>query len=73
MADLYCSGWYMDMVTSAALFHLEIAAKMKQLKAMYILGQKLLGLDTDELDELQIRTYKSFLTLLHIFYVIRST
>ena len=49
----------MDMVTSAALFHLEIAArKMKQLKAMYILGQKLLGLDTDELDELQIGEYQ---------------
>ena len=45
----------MDMVTPAALFHLEIAArKMKQLKAMYILGQKLLGLDTDELDELEV-------------------
>ena len=41
IADLYCSGWYMDMVTSAAQFHLEMAAlKMKQLKAMYILGQK---------------------------------
>ena len=45
----------MDMVASAAQFHLEVAAlQMKNLKAMYILGQKWLGLDTDELDELQI-------------------
>ena len=55
IADLYCSGWYMDMVNEAALFHLEIAAKqLKSLKALAILGTKLLGQDTDELEDLEI-------------------
>ena len=43
------------MITEAAHFHLECAArKYQNLKAMFILAQKLLGLDTDELDELDI-------------------
>ena len=45
----------MDMIIEAAQFHLEIAArKYQNQKAMFILAQKLLGLDTDELDELEI-------------------
>ena len=45
----------MDMIADSALFHLETAArKYQNLKAMFILAQKLLGLDTDELDELEI-------------------
>ena len=76
IADLYCSGWYMDMVNEAALFHLEIAAKeLKSLKALAILGTKLLGQETDELEDLEIPkvvklflspSFQSYLTYLYI-------
>ena len=55
IADLYCSGWYMDMITESAEFHLKLSAvKFKNLKGMYVYGQKLLGLDTDELEDLEL-------------------
>ena len=45
----------MDLVTEAALFHLNIAAReYKNLKAMTILGTKLIGQDTDELEDLEV-------------------
>ena len=54
IADLYCSGWYMDMITEAALFHLKSASDLKSLKAMTMLGSKLLGQETDELEDLEV-------------------
>ena len=45
----------MDIVTESAEFHLKLAAmNFKNLKAMYVYGQKLLGLDTDELEDLEL-------------------
>ena len=45
----------MDLITEAAIFHLNIAAReYKNLKAMTILGTKLIGQETDELEDLQI-------------------
>ena len=45
----------MDMISEAAIFHLETAArKFKNIKAMTILGTKLLGQDTDELEDLEL-------------------
>ena len=56
----------MDMVTESAEFHLKLSAvKFKNLKGMYVYGQKLLGLDTDELEDLElekVRTTQSSLT-----------
>lgn len=60
IADLYCSGWYMDMISEAAIFHLETAArKFRNIKAMTILGTKLLGQDTDELEDLELPKVRS--------------
>ena len=43
------------MVTESAEFHLKLSAvKFKNLKGMYVYGQKLLGLDTDELEDLEL-------------------
>ena len=45
----------MDMITESAEFHLKLSAvKFKNLKGMYVYGQKLLGLDTDELEDLEL-------------------
>jgi len=61
IADLYCSGWYMDMITESAEFHLKLSAvKFKNLKGMYVYGQKLLGLDTDELEDLELEKDVNF-------------
>ena len=44
------------MNNEAALFHLTRAAKeFKNIKAMTILGTKLLGQDTDELEDLDVK------------------
>lgn len=58
----------MDMVTESAEFHLKLSAmKFKNLKGMYVYGQKLLGLDTDELEDLELEkvsllSYDSYTT-----------
>ena len=45
----------MDLITESAEFHLKLSAvKFKNLKGMYVYGQKLLGLDTDELEDLEL-------------------
>ena len=50
----------MDMVTESAEFHLKLSAvKFKNLKGMYVYGQKLLGLDTDELEDLELEKVRA--------------
>ena len=58
------------MVTESAEFHLKLSAvKFKNLKGMYVYGQKLLGLDTDELEDLELEkvcatnTIQNYITL----------
>jgi hypothetical protein len=46
----------MSMETEAALFHLDKAAReFKNLKAMAIFASKLLGQETDELEDLNVK------------------